>query len=190
MSITRSPRASGLRFVHLDHGSRKHREHPPLRSLRPCRSTERRQGLGRRLSQRIQQEPARQRTTGKTFKISSLVRDAAVAKQVDDMFFFCRWVGMLPLRFIPLAPWAISAYVARFAAAADIKQTAQDMRTGMAFTRITHGQLHQGRHANRLAISLAGGWSANSQTYKEDYLHVGYFNAMMRNLIRSLGRHV
>lgn len=99
-------------------------------------------------------------------------------------YVFCRWYGLTPLRYCPLAPWAISAHIARFGAAANMKITARDLRTAMAFGRIKHAQVHKGGHEDRLAVSLAGGWSANANTYKNDYLHPAFFNALFSHLVR------
>lgn len=91
----------------------------------------------------------------------------------------------MPLRFCPLSPWSISAYLARFGAAADIKVTARDLRTGLAFGRIKHANLEAGGQENHIAISLAGGWAANGDTYKKDYLHPAFFSALFSDTVRS-----
>lgn len=91
---------------------------------------------------------------------------------------------MLPLRFCPLAPWAISAFVARFGAAGNMKITARDLRTGMAFGRVKHAHVDGDGKENNMAVSLAGGWTVNSNTYANDYVHPAYFNALLGDLVR------
>lgn len=100
-------------------------------------------------------------------------------------YVFCRWYGLTPLRFCPIAPWAVSSYVARFGAAANIKVTARDLRTGLAFGRIKYAQVHKDGREDPIAVSLAGGWSTNAGTYKNDYLHPSFFNALFSHVVRS-----
>lgn len=98
-------------------------------------------------------------------------------------FVFCRWNGLLPLRFTPIMPSAVSAYVSRFAAAGDVKVTSRDMRAGMSFSRISRAKTTEGTSGDPLAICLGGQWSANCNTYANDYLHPGYFCAMFGDLV-------
>lgn len=65
-----------------------------------------------------------------------------------------------------------------------MKMTARDLRTGLAFGRIKHAQLDAGGHENHIAVSLAGGWSVNGDTYKNDYLHPAFFAALFSDLVR------
>lgn len=92
---------------------------------------------------------------------------------------------MLPLRFMPIQPSAVSVYVARFAAAADVKVTTRDLRSGMAFSRVKHSMRTEGTSGDALTIRLGGQWSANCDTYANDYLHPGYFCAMFGHLVCS-----
>ena len=101
-------------------------------------------------------------------------------------FVFCRWYDLVPLRFCPIPVWSVASHLARFGAAGHMKITARDMRTGLAFGRIKHAQLDSDGHENRIAVSMAGGWSVNGQTYKGDYLHPAFFSALFSDLVRFL----
>lgn len=100
-------------------------------------------------------------------------------------FCFCRYHGMVPLRFVPLAPYAISALVARFTAAADMKVLSRELRTGMVLGRIIQAQLHHNGQENRVAIAHAGQWSLNSSTYQTEYLHPSILHSLLGDLVRT-----
>ena len=89
---------------------------------------------------------------------------------------------MLPLRFTPIPPWAVSVYVARFGGGADIALTTRDLRTGMAFESVKKGTLGPGE-VDRVMVSLRGQWSANSSTFQNDYLHPAYYNAAFSHMV-------
>lgn len=106
-------------------------------------------------------------------------------------FVICIWQGMLPLRFNPIFVASVSVYLARFAAAADVKVTARDMRTGMCFTRVVEAT-RRGTTENATSVSLGGKWKAGARTYANDYLHPGYYSAVFSHVVRgpcSLSRH-
>ena len=102
------------------------------------------------------------------------------------MFVFCRWYDLVPLQFCPIPVWSVASHLARFGAAGDMMITARDMRTGLAFGRIKHTQLDSDGHENRIAVSMAGGWSVNGHTYKGDYLHPAFFSPLFSDLVRLL----
>lgn len=100
-------------------------------------------------------------------------------------FCFCRYHGMVPLRFCPMMPAAMSHLINRFTASADMKTGTRELRTGMVFGRVMHAQLHHGGQENRGAICIGGQWSVNSNTYQNDYLHPAFFNAIFGDLVRA-----
>lgn len=83
-----------------------------------------------------------------------------------------------------MSPWAVSALVARFGAAGNMKVTARDLRTGLAFGRVKHAHVDGDGVENHMAVSLAGGWTVDSRTYANDYVHPAYFNALLGHLVR------
>ena len=101
-------------------------------------------------------------------------------------FCFCRYHGMVPLRFIPMAPYAMSALLARFLASTDIHALSREMRTGMVFGRVIQGHLHHNGHENRTAIAVGGQWSTNCNTYQTDYPHPAFLNALFGDLVRLM----
>lgn len=101
-------------------------------------------------------------------------------------FCFCRFHGMVPLRYIPLAPFAMSALLARFTAAADKKALTRELRSGMVFGRMLQAQLFHNGHENRVSIANGGQWSINCDTYQNEYLHPAFLNALFGDLVRSV----
>lgn len=105
-------------------------------------------------------------------------------------FVLCRWSEMLPLRYLPSSPDAMSAYVRRFGAAADIKMTTRDLRTGMVFSRVKVSQIDEYKPENSVHIALSGQWSPDATTYKCDYLHPAFFNALFSHVVRAVVQRV
>lgn len=98
-------------------------------------------------------------------------------------FCFCRYHGMVPLRFIPMAPYAMTALLSRFTAAADKKALHREMRSGSVFGRMTQAQLIHNGHENRTAIANNGQWSLNCSTFQTEYCHPAFLNAIFGDLV-------
>lgn len=54
----------------------------------------------------------------------------------------------------------------------------------MVFARVKTTQIDDTKPVNALHISLAGQWSPDAQTYKRDYVHPGFFNALYSQVVR------
>eukprot|EP00892_Ulva_mutabilis_P012000 jgi/Ulvmu1/9172/UM005_0271.1 len=124
---------------------------------------------------------------GQPFKLGDLIRRRRgvtfqkrkrMADATKKMFVFCRWHEMVPLRYIPSSPQAISTYCNMFGAGADMAITARSLRTGMVFQRIKYAEVARDGKPNSVHIALAGQWTPEAQTFQQDYLHPGYYNAL------------
>lgn len=91
---------------------------------------------------------------------------------------------MVPLRFVPSAPQAISALANVFGAASGVEITARSLRTGMVLARVQHAQLEECGRENYVHIALIGQWTPDGDTYQHDYMHPGFFNAMYSHVVR------
>jgi len=100
-------------------------------------------------------------------------------------FVFCKWHGMVPLRYCPVSEWVISAWIQRYASAADLKVTGRDMRAGMALTHMVQANA-AGEHHITNELSIIGQWCPSGKTAETTYLHQGYYNAAMAHRVCSI----
>lgn len=83
-----------------------------------------------------------------------------------------------------MAPYAMSALLARFTAAADKKALQKEMRSGSVFGRMAQAQLHYNGHENRTSLANNGQWSLNCSTYQTEYCHPAFLNSLFGDLVR------